>query len=212
MASPDRQTPALHDRAIQDLSFIRRTMEGAASFSDIPGWGLVGIGVTAIVTAVLAQAQPTAARWLAVWIGEAVLAATAGTALLWHKMHRNGRVSAELPLTTPARKFFLGLLPAIVAGALLTFSLLEFETIGTVPPALGVPPLIPGLWLTLYGTAIVTAGLHSVRAVPMMGLTFMCLGAVALFSSSGVSAWMLALGFGITHIGFGLWIARRHGG
>ena len=46
----------------------------------------------------------------------------------------------------------------------------------------------------------------------MMGLTFMLLGAVALFSSRAVGAWMLALGFGITHIGFGLWIARRHGG
>jgi len=212
MASPHRHPPALHDRAIQDLSFIRRTMEGAASFSDIPGWGLAGIGITALATTALAEAQPTAARWLAIWIGEAVLAAMAGTALLWLKMHRHGRVSAELPLTTPARKFFLGLLPAIVAGTLLTLALLEFETIGAVPPALGVPPLIPGLWLTLYGTALVTAGLHSVRAVPMMGLTFMSLGAVALFGSQAVGAWMLALGFGITHIGFGLWIARRHGG
>ena len=212
MASPHRHPPALHDRAIQDLSFIRRTMEGAASFSDVPGWALVGIGVSALATAALAHAQSTTGRWLAIWIGEAVLASTAGTALLWLKMRRNGRASAAAPLTIPARKFFLGLLPAIVAGAMLTFALIDLRTIGSTPVSTGIPALLPGLWLTLYGTGIVTAGMHSVRAVPLMGLVFMTLGAIALIGSPALGEWMLAAGFGITHIGFGLWIARRHGG
>jgi hypothetical protein len=212
MASPDRHPPALHDRAIQDLSFIRRTMEGASAFTDVPGWGLAGIGASALATTTLAQAQPTAGRWLAVWIGEAVLAASIGTGLLWLKMRRNGRASAEVPLSIPARKFYLGLLPAIAAGALLTFAMIDLTAVGTAPVAVGIPALLPGLWLTLYGTGIVTAGMHSVRAVPLMGLTFMGLGAIALFGTPALGEWMLAAGFGITHIGFGLWIARRHGG
>ena len=211
MASPDRHPPALHDRAIQDLSFIRRTMEGASAFTDVPGWGLVGIGVSALLTGALAQRQPTAGRWLAVWIGEAVLAASVGTALLWFKMRRNGRASAEVPLTVPARKFFLGLLPAIIAGAILTLAMVDGPAMAA-PIADGIPALLPALWLTLYGTGIVTAGMHSVRAVPSMGMTFMTLGAIAGVGSPALGAWMLALGFGLTHIGFGLWIARRHGG
>jgi hypothetical protein len=211
MASPDRYPPALHDRAIQDLSFIRRTMEGASSFTDVPGWGLVGIGLSALLTAALAQGQPTAGRWLAVWTGEAVLAASVGTALLWFKMRRNGRASTEVPLSVPARKFFLGLLPAIVAGAILTIAMINATTLAA-PVAEGIPPALPALWLTLYGTGIVTAGMHSVRAVPLMGVTFMVLGAIAGIGSPAVGAWTLALGFGFTHIGFGLWIARRHGG
>lgn len=211
MASPDRHPPALHDRAIQDLSFIRRTMEGASSFTDVPGWGLVGIGLSALLTAALAQGQPTAGRWLAVWVGEAVFAASVGTALLWFKMRRNGRASVAVPLSVPARKFFLGLLPAIVAGAILTIALIDGTALAT-PVAEGIPAALPALWLTLYGTGIVTAGMHSVRAVPLMGVTFMVLGAIAGIGSPAVGAWALALGFGFTHIGFGLWIARRHGG
>ena len=211
MASPDRNPPALHDRAIQDLSFIRRTMEGAAAFTDVPGWGLVGIGLSALLTAALAQGQPTAGRWLAVWIGEAALAASGGTALLWFKMRRYGRASAEVPLSVPARKFFLGLLPAIIAGAILTIAMIDGAALAA-PVAQGIPATLPALWLTLYGTGIVTAGIHSVRAVPLMGVTFMALGAVAGIGSPAVGAWTLALGFGFTHIGFGVWIARRHGG
>ena len=65
MPKPATETPALHDRALQDLSFIRRTMEGAAAFTDVPGWGLVASGAIAIATAPLAARQPTPERWLA---------------------------------------------------------------------------------------------------------------------------------------------------
>jgi hypothetical protein len=105
-------------------------------------------------------------------------------------------------LTTPARKFLLGLAPPLLAGGLLTF-LLQRE---------GMASALPGLWLLLYGAAIITAGAFSVRILPALGVSFMAIGAVALFVPAEWSGWLLALGFGGLHILFGLVITRRYGG
>lgn len=202
--------PALHDRAMQDLSFIRRTMEGASAFTDVPGWGLVAIGVSAVAAASLAGAQPTAGRWLSVWLGEAVLSASLGGVMMWRKMRRRTPDPGAPVLSIPARKFLFGFWPAILAGALLTFAQIDLRTVWL--PEGVVPPSLPGMWLLLYGVGITTAGAFSVRAVPLMGAGFMLLGAVALFFPQLSANLLLALGFGGWQIAFGLWIARRYGG
>ena len=211
MAAPLRDPPALHDRALQDLSFIRRTMEGASSFTDVPGWGLVAVGVSAIGAAALASRQPTAAQWIGVWLAEAVIAVALGGGAMWRKIRRNAsRVPGGPLLSVPARKFLFGFWPAILAGAVLTFALIDPHTIALTSSE--VPRALPGLWLLLFGVGVLTAGAFSVRAVPLMGGAFMLLGAVALLVRSLSADLLLALGFGALQIGFGLWIARRHGG
>ncbi|MEO6068338.1 MAG: hypothetical protein ABIQ41_10215 [Gemmatimonadales bacterium] len=208
MAAPLREPPALHDRAIQDLSFIRRTMEGAASFTDVPGWGLALIGVTALGAAAWASVQPTAIRWLAVWLAEAVLGATLGSVLMLRKMRR--RAGSGPMISIPARKFLLGFWPAIIAGAILTISLADRG--GMWEQGSRAPQVLPGLWLLLYGVGVITAGAFSVRAVPLMGVGFMVLGAIALLAPAIRGDLLLAAGFGGLQIIFGVLIARRHGG
>ena len=92
--------------------------------------------------------------------------------------------------------------PPIFAGAIVTVVLYRS----------GLTNAIPGLWLLLYGTGVVTGGMFSVSAVPIMGLCFMALGATALFSPAGLANWFMAAGFGGLHIVFGVLIARRYGG
>ena len=208
MTAPLRDPPALHDRAIQDLSFIRRTMEGAASFTDVPGCGLALTGVTALIAAWVASVQPTAIRWLAIWLLEALLGATLGTALMLRKMQL--RSGPGPMLSVPARKFLLGFWPSVIAGAILTVSLADRG--GMWQPGSRAPEVLPGLWLLLYGVGVVTAGAFSVRAVPLMGIGFMFLGAMALLVPSLPGDLLLALGFGGLQIAFGAFIARRHGG
>ncbi|HVE77638.1 MAG TPA: hypothetical protein VNA89_02195 [Gemmatimonadaceae bacterium] len=190
--------PALQDRAMDNLRFIRRTMEQAGSFTAVSGWGEVAIGLSAIGAALLAAWQTTSGAWLAVWLVESVL--SFGIAL--YAMRRKARLSGQPFLSGPARKFALGFAPPIVAGAVLTAALF----------LAGLSRLLPGVWLLLYGTAVATGGTFSVRIVPVMGLSFMAAGVAALASPAGwQDAWMIA-GFGVLHIVFGFLIARRHGG
>lgn len=188
----------LQDHALENLRFIRETMERAGAFTAVPGWGGVAMGLTALGAAGLAARQTTAEAWLATWLAEAVLATGIGVVATIRK----GR-AARLPLLSgPGRKFALSLSPPLLAGVLLTLALTRA----------GVWAALPGVWLLLYGTAVVTGGAFSVRIVPLMGLGFILLGAVALFVPAAWGNALLAAGFGGLHILFGLWIARRYGG
>jgi hypothetical protein len=135
---------------------------------------------------------------LAVWLVEAVISLL----IAGWSMDRKAR-AAHMPLLSgPGRKVAFSLSPPIFAGALITVVLYSA----------GLTAAIPGLWLLLYGTGVVTGGMFSVRVVPIMGLCFMALGAAALFAPSALSDWFMATGFGGLHIIFGAIIARRYGG
>jgi hypothetical protein len=216
MSTPQRreltEPPTLHDRAIQDLSFIRRTMEGASSFTDVPGWGLVAIGLTAIGASLLApRASSNPGEWLNVWLAEACLAALIGGVTMWRKLRKRVHVSGAPVLSVPARKFLFGFWPGMVAGAVLTFAFIDTNTLWTQYGEL--PRMLPGIWLLMYGVSVTTAGAFSVRAVPLMGAGLMALGVFDLLFVPKVGLdLMLGLGFGVWQIAFGFWIARRHGG
>lgn len=184
--------------ALENLRFIRETMERSTSFTAVPGWGAIAMGATALGAAWVAARQPSQPAWLAVWLAEAALAFMVGGCAVFQKAR-----AAELPLLSGAgRKFSLSLLPPILSGALLTAALARF----------GLFHALPGLWLLTYGAGLVAAGAFSVRVVPVMGVCFMAAGAAALFAPLAWGNWILAGAFGGLHILFGAIIARRHGG
>jgi hypothetical protein len=192
------EPPALHDRAMDNLRFIRETMERASSFTAVPGWGGVVMGATALCAAFVASQQPTRNLWLATWVVEALLALIIGG---WAMDRKARRVETPV-LSGPGRKFALSYAPPILVGMLLTIVLHRA----------GMANALPGMWLLLYGTGVVTGGAFSVKIIPVMGLCFMLLGAVALFTPATWGNYLMAAGFGGLHIIFGIIIARRHGG
>ncbi len=195
---PTEEPPALHARAMDNLRFIRETMERASSFTAVSGWGEIAIGVTAIGATLVASQQPTIQAWLTVWVVEAVLSLLISVGAMMRKAN-----AAETPLLSgPGRKVAFSLSPPLIVGMLLTVVLYRA----------GLAGVIPGVWLLLYGTGVVTGGMFSVGIVPVMGLCFMFIGAVALFCPQSWGNYFLATGFGGLHIVFGIIIARRHGG
>lgn len=191
--------PPLPSRAIiDDLRYIRETMERSSSFTAVPGWGQIFMGLTALGAAWLASRASSPLMWLRIWIVEAVVALILALSFMYHKA-----IKAGSTLTSgPGRKFAFSFLPPVASAAFLTAVFLSAH----------VAHVIPGTWLLLYGTGVVTAGAFSVPSVPVMGFCFMFLGVSALFSPAAWSNVFMALGFGGLHIVFGAWIAGRHGG
>ena len=197
----EKRSPApipIHSHALENLRYIRETMERAGAFTAVPGWGGVTMGITAVAAALVAQLQTTPKRWLATWLVEGVAALAIGLIALQQKARATGLDT----WSAPARKFAFSFAPPMFAGAVLTVALWRDGLVG----------LIPGTWLMLYGTAVITGGVFSVRVIPVMGACFLGLGAATLLSPAAWSNLWLGLGFGGLHILFGLMIARKYGG
>ncbi len=199
---PIRRQPSdpipLQSHALDHLRYIRETMERANSFSAVPGWGGVTMGLTAVAAAVIASWQTSRQAWISTWLVEGALAIAIGVIAVQRKAVSTGIE----PWSIPARRFAVSFAPPMIAGALLTLALWRG----------GLVSLIPGTWLLLYGTGVITGGAFSVRTVPVMGACFLAGGAAALFSPLAWSNLWLGLCFGGLHILFGAIIARKHGG
>jgi hypothetical protein len=188
----------MHSRAMDNLRYIRETMERAGALTAVPGWGGFAMGVSALGAAIMASQQHTSGTWLLTWLIEGAFAFLLGAITLQRKA-----ASLETAvMSTPARKFALSFTPAVVAAGLLTVVLYRS----------GMTDVIPGMWLLLYGAGVVSGGAFSIPVVPVMGFSFCILGAVALFCPFAWGNAFLAAGFGGLHIIFGFLIARRYGG
>ncbi|MGD9894593.1 MAG: hypothetical protein AB7R89_23990 [Dehalococcoidia bacterium] len=192
------EPPALRERAEDNLRFIRETMERAATFTAVSGWAEIGIGVLALGASVLATRQTSVESWLTVWIGTAAISLAVSA---W-AISRKARAAGLRILAAPVRLRAVSFAVPVAAAALLTLVLYRADA----------PEVIPGMWLLLYGTALITGGMLSVRVLPVMGLCFMATGAAALVTPASWDTWWMASGFGGLHILFGAVIVRRHGG
>ena len=184
--------------AVENLQYIRRTIEAAHTFTTVPGKGCIAMGITALGAVSAESYPPLAPHWLAVWVGAAVVACALALYFMEQKAHAQG-LSLRRAV---ARRFFMTLAPAFLSGAILTAAL-----VGRVDRE-----LITGAWLLLYGTGLTACGLFAVPAVFTAGVAFMALGTATLWLPPGSANVVLALGFGGIHLALGAAIVRRHGG
>ena len=184
--------------ALDDLRFIRQTLENSTSFTAVPGWGMVGMAAVASIAAAVAWRQAGFDNWCVTWLAAAAVALS----LAMFTMQRKSRRAGVPLFSGPGRKFLLNFLPPLAVGALLTVVLYRAGAVRT----------IPGMWMLLYGTGVVSGGAFSVRIVPAMGFCFMGMGALALLSPVAWTNWYMVAAFCGLHLVFGFMIARKYGG
>jgi hypothetical protein len=191
---------SMRQRALDDLGFIRATMERTASYRAVPGWGGMRMGILALAATPFAISAPNSLRWFVVWAVAALVGASIGA----FEMLRKARFEDVSLFTGAGSRFAKALAPGLITGGLLTIVLQK----------IGPLELLPAVWLLCYGTAVVGAGAHSIRAVRSMGLCFMLVGALALLGvvfapdKRLAGDLCMALGFGVLHVVFGIVIAR----
>jgi hypothetical protein len=188
---------AIESRALGTLAYIRASIESSSSM-DVPGMAGIVMGIIGVLAALVVSTPRWAAHWLGIWLAAAAIALLLGGALVARQTVQRGRAS----YWGPVKKFMLCLCPALFAGAVLT---LVFG-IG------GMSNVIPGMWLLLYGCAVLSASTVTIaeiaRLICIMGGLFVALGLAAFALPATAHTAMLGLGFGVLHIVFGFLIGR----
>lgn len=191
----------IESRALGTLSYIRASIDAAGSLA-VPGAAGIVMGSLGTLAAILASVPAFAAWWLQIWMVSAIAAFILGGTLVIRQAAQRGLVL----ISSPIRKFLLCLCPALLAGAVLTFTLWQA----------GTERLIPGMWLLLYGCAVVSAstvtGALNLRLIGSMGGMFAALGLIAFGAPQTSHTVILGVGFGALHLIFGLLIARTNRG
>jgi len=188
----------LHVHAMNNIRFIRETMERSTAFTAVPGWGAVGMGCIALAGSAAAWYSENYVEWINAWTATAIFGFLCGAITMFFK----ARNVHESMFNGAGRRFALGMAPPIAAGVVISWILEPY----------GGYPLMPGIWLLLYGAGVITGGAYSIKIVPVMGFCFMVLGVLAFSVAPRWGVHFMAAGFGGLHIVFGLIIARKFGG
>lgn len=195
--TPVSPTTALHEKAEDNLRYIRDSMERASSFTGVSGKGYVVAGVSALFATWIAEQQASEAAWLAVWMLELLFAGSMAFTLTALKAKKQG---GSL-WSANGKKLLFAFFPPMAVGAVFTLS---FFLNGQLS-------VLPGVWLCLYGAAVMTAGAYSVEVIPIMGGLFLLLGAIVILGAAPANL-LLGLGLGGLHIVFGIIVWRNYGG
>jgi hypothetical protein len=189
--STGHNTVALDSHALGTLQYIRASID-AAGLLAVPGSAGIAMGAVGILTTLLVSLTPLAPYWLQIWLGAGLVAIAFGTALMVYQVVTRGTALYKGPL----RKFLICLCPPLLAGVVLTWQLVVH----------GELSLIPGVWLLLYGCAVMAASTLTRRALAVMGALLAVLGVIALQVPVSFQNAILGIGFGGLHLGFGILI------
>jgi hypothetical protein len=199
---------------MKDIAEMRSMMERSSRFMSLSGLAGVMVGIYALVGAYIAHEflyfKPDQVFYDADYTGGlpfnlrgAVLLATSilvlalGTAA--YLSHRNAKKRGEKFWNPTSRRLLINMAIPLIAGGVLILIMISKGLIGLIAP----------FTLIFYGLALYNAGKFTYEEVKSLGLIEIALGLTGTwFIGYGLLFW--ALGFGVAHIVYGIYMHYRY--
>ncbi len=195
---------------IRDIADIRSMMERSSKFLSLSGWAGILAGIYALAGAYIAYAvfdfnpneivdssinsgSLSSVLINVISLGVVILILALGTAIFFSYNKANQR--GEKLWNATAKRLLMNMAVPFVTGGILILILIFKELIGLIAP----------FTLIFYGLALYSASKFTFEEVRMLGLTQIALGLISTYYIEyGLICW--ALGFGVVHIIYGIYI------
>lgn len=180
------------EKALDDISSIRRQVAHATEFRGYGPATLAGTGALAILAATLQSVwlpDPSShiARYLEIWMGTAILSA----ALIGLQMYTRSRRIHSGMADEMIRMAMAQFLPSVIAGALLTIVLVRY-----VP---STDWILPGLWQIVFSLGVFASCRFLPHPMAIAGVWYLFagLGCIALADSRALSPWAMGIPYAV---------------
>lgn len=199
---------------IQDISEIRSMMERSTKFLSLSGWAGIMTGVYALIGAYIAykvlyfnpdeivytslsERAYTGGMLKLVLLAGGVLVLAVGTAIFFS--NRRAVKRNETLWNSTSKRLLVNMGVPLTVGGILVLILISKGLIGLVAP----------MTLIFYGLSLYVASRYTFEDVKILGLIQVILGlASSYFIGYGLFFW--ALGFGVAHIAYGIYIHFKY--
>ena len=182
------------EHAEHTLETIRTLMDRSQRYEHLSGYsGLLAVGtVLAGCVALGLNLLPFGPRldFAVVWSVVFAVAFAAHLLVTFGRAHRRG----EPVWSRQARTVLLAVLPSLVVSLAITVLMWRLDRLD----------LLPALWLLLYGCGALATSFFAPRSIAWLGVTCLAIGIISLVAWPGHAILTMAVGFGVTHIGFGV--------
>src|ERR1700756_4361187 len=178
-------------KAIGDISSIRRQMARSTEFrgygpATLAGTGAIAFLAAGVQTLVLPHPSSRILRYLAIWIATAVLSAALAAAEMYARTRRIHSGMSDDIIHMAVEQF----LPAVCAGASVTIVLVHY-----VPSALW---MLPGIWQVIFSLGVFSSCRFLPRPMVIAGAWYLLTGlmCLALGDNRALSPWAMGIPFG----------------
>jgi hypothetical protein len=196
----------------RDIAAIRSMMERSSKFLSLSGWAGIMAGIYALVGAYMAytfyrfnpdelqyvpEGNPSPSLMPVILLAIGVLLLSITTAIFLS--YKRARKRMERVWNPTSQRMITAMTLPLVSGGILILALL----------ASGLTGLLAPLTLLFYGLALYSASNYTFKEIQFLGIIQVALGLISSFYIE-LSLLLWAIGFGLMHIVYGIYIHIRH--